>query len=256
VVVDSSARDGKKAGRVGTRYIDPGRRSKIVGARAYKVISEMPDTELKILILRLAKYALGVSRNLDWRTQNPRQLPDGETIDSIVSKAFEKVLSGERNWDPELDPSLEKYLMNVIDSLLNHLAESVDNKIFTIPTEQTGDASVTGVRTIRAPGGAEWLAQRPQNPEELVLAQEREKDNEKALETLITECGNDPVLIKVLEAMFDGCCTARAIAERLRIAVDEVYKANRRLDAKLASVRRKMTGKVPLPVEKGNDVRH
>ena len=225
-------------------------------AKAYEVISGMSETELKTLILRLAKYALGVSRDLDWRTHNPRQLPGGETIGSIVSKAFEKILSGERNWNPDQDPSLEKYLMDVIDSLLNHLAESADNTRFTVIPEQIGGRPVEEARTSEGQPGAEWLTLPRQNPEELLLAQEREERNERALGILMTECGDDQMLIKVLETMFDGYFTPRSIAERLRIPVQEVYGANRRLDHKLALVSKKLAGGPPLPVEKGNDVRH
>jgi hypothetical protein len=227
-----------------------------VQGKAYQVISGMSEAELNTLILRLTKYSLGVSRNLDWRTQNPHELPGGETIDSIVSKALAKVLSGERNWNPDQDPSLAKYLMDVIDSLLSHLAVSSDNTSFTFIPEQTRDTSVEEVKTGEGLGGAEWLNQPARNPEELLLARELEERNEKALGTLMCECENDPVLMKVLGAMFDGYSAPNAIAARLGIGVQEVYSANRRLDRKLALVRKKMSPAAALPVEKGNDVRH
>ena len=63
-------------------------------------ISEISDEEWQQIILDLGWYAVSVSRRLRWRTKNPIDLPRGETVDSIVSKALEKLFSGDREWDP------------------------------------------------------------------------------------------------------------------------------------------------------------
>jgi len=94
---------------------------------ARAALAQLSDDALQTLILELGRYALSVSRRLYWRTGNAVDLPRGETVDSIVSKALTKVLTGERRWNPQTAPDLQKYLMGVIDSLLSHLAQHNDN---------------------------------------------------------------------------------------------------------------------------------
>ena len=82
----------------------------------------MSEAELGNLIKELGRYALSVSRSKPrWRTDDPVNLPRGESVDSIVSLAFEKLLTGERVWNPEKEPELKSYLMGVIDSLVESL---------------------------------------------------------------------------------------------------------------------------------------
>jgi hypothetical protein len=122
--------------------------------KAYEALSMMSEDDWRPIILRLGWYALGECRRLRWRTRNARELPAGETVDSIVSKAIEKLFSGERNWDPGKQPLVEKYLKGVISSLLNHLAEGGDNTKCEAMPEQSdisGDPDVgfPDARTLR-----------------------------------------------------------------------------------------------------------
>ena len=94
---------------------------------ARAALAQLSDDALQTLILELGRYALSVSSRLYWRTGNAVDLPRGETVDSIVSKALTQVLSGERRWNPQAAPDLQKYRMGVIDSLLSHLAQHKDN---------------------------------------------------------------------------------------------------------------------------------
>jgi len=50
---------------------------------------------------------------------------------------------------------------------------------------------------------------------------------------LIDECGDDDILIKVLEAMMDGAEKSAEIAEATGIPIKDVYNATKRLDRKL-----------------------
>ncbi len=102
---------------------------------AYEAVSRISADEWRNIALELERYALSVSRSLRWRTRSPVELPGGETVTSIVSKAIEKLLSGEREWDPHKEPDIKKHLCGVIDSLLNHLAESLDNTLVTVAPE-------------------------------------------------------------------------------------------------------------------------
>ena len=102
-----------------------------MSTEAHAALARLPEIELQRMIMELGRYALSVSSKLRWRTRDATQLPRGETVDSIVSLAFTKVLNGERQWDPVHAPDIKKYLMDVIDSLLYHLATSRDNTTIT-----------------------------------------------------------------------------------------------------------------------------
>jgi hypothetical protein len=88
-----------------------------LSTEAHTALARLSDDELQRLILELGRYALSVSRKLYWRTGDTAELPRGETVDSIVSLAFTKVLSGQRRWDPQQNPDIKTYFMDVIDSL-------------------------------------------------------------------------------------------------------------------------------------------
>ncbi len=62
----------------------------------------------------------------------------------------------------------------------------------------------------------------------------------RALELLIDECTDDPVLMSVLEAMMDGYEKSAEISEHKGIPVKEIYNAAKRMDRKLEMVRRRL----------------
>jgi len=207
------------------------------------------------LIKELGRYALSISRRLRWRTENPYELPGGETVDSIVSKALKMVLSGAfegcdiggpkrdvRRWDPQKSPDLKKYLMNVIKSLLNHLATSEENTKFSrVPDEHSEDGTPweTGFRGHTA--DKEWLGRPARNPEEIFLDKEAIAINDRALEMLVAESSSDLVLTKVILAMSRGRCTPSEVSSDTDLNVIEVYSAMKRLDRKAAIVRRELS---------------
>jgi hypothetical protein len=179
--------------------------------QAYEILSQITPRMIK----ELGRYASSVSRPLRWRTGNPKELPGGETDESIVSKAIQLVLkgaleessgvksspkAGSRRWDPQKQPNLQKYLMDVIDSLLNHLAHSPDNKIFTrIPDKGLGKWEA-GLKPRTA--DTEWLVRTSRSPEELLLQREKAELEDRALDMLEEEAAGDKVLSKVIKASY------------------------------------------------------
>jgi DNA-directed RNA polymerase specialized sigma24 family protein len=77
--------------------------------------------------VRLAAYATWKARNLQWRTGRTDILAGGKTPEDLAADAILKVLAGERAWDPSRG-ALLPYLEGVVDSLMNHLAASLDNR--------------------------------------------------------------------------------------------------------------------------------
>jgi len=224
-----------------------------VNEKAYQILSGMTDAEWAKLILRLGRYAVRTSANLSWRTKSKIDLPGGETAESVASKAIVKVLSGERNWNPDTDPELDKYLMDVIDSLFSQLVNGDDNKKLQVIAEKRDEHGnlLPELQARRAEPATEWLFRPPQNPEEEAMEQEENHRNDQILGTLAADCDGDPVLKKVLEAMFDGHATPRSIAAKTDLTTKEVNNANKRLDTKIASLRKRLALESPTPVLKG-----
>jgi DNA-directed RNA polymerase specialized sigma24 family protein len=212
-----------------------------VNRDTYEAVCQISDDEWRKTALELERYALSVSRNLRWRTRNPVELPGGETVTSIVSKAIEKLFSSEREWDHQKEPGIRTYLRGVIDSLLNHLAESQDNTLVTVAPEpgSTNYPAWESGSQKRDPS-VDWLVPPNRSPEAALLQQEQAVVEDRALELLMEECADDAVLMAVLESMMNGYDKPAEIAEHKGIAVKDVYNAAKRMDRKLESVRKRL----------------
>jgi hypothetical protein len=216
---------------------------------AQKLLARMSDGKIEFLILRLGRYANRESKRLDWRTGNSNELPDGETDDSIVSKAFERVLSGKRKWNPENDPDFAKYMMDVIDSLLSHLVNSKDNTMFGPPPEE-GSADEAAWHGASPRHGrkyersAEWMTQTAASPEEELLQKKERAANKRAMELLQESIKNDAELVKIVEAIKEGCDKNGEIAKQTGIDIRDVEKAKKRLNRKIAGVNEQMMNSI------------
>ena len=209
--------------------------------KAYAALLKVTEDEWRAMAQRLTRYSLTASRQLRWRTQNSQELPGGETVGSIVSKAIEKLYTGERNWDPEKQTNLEKYLQSVIDSLLNHLATSDENVIvIAAPESASNDAADWERGSSQRDPAADWLIPPSRSPEAVLAREQRTALEDHALELLLDECSEDPVLFAVVEAMMDGYDTPAEISGAKGLEVKDVYNAAKRLDRKLELVRERI----------------
>jgi hypothetical protein len=193
------------------------------------------------MILELGCYALRVRNEYRWRTRDREALPRGETVKSIVSLALERVLTGERRWNPAQQPEFMKFMRDVIDSLINHLARSKDNALLTaLPQEGGEDDLCWRAESDKARPGAEWLSRNEATPEQALLDEESQERKDTAIRILLEECVADQTLTKIVGAMIGGCDHCGEIADAVGIEVREVYNAMKRLDRRVASVNRRM----------------
>jgi hypothetical protein len=206
---------------------------------ASDLLGRMPEDELDKMILELSYYASRVRSEYRWRTIEREALPKGETVKSIVSLAVEKVLSGERRWNPEQQSDFRKFMRDVIDSLINHLAQGKDNTLLTPAPEEGRKEELDWHTGSKKAAPTEWLARNEATPEQLLLERESQAQKDEAIQALLNECAGDQILTNVVNAMLEGYDQCREIAAVLGISVKEVYKAMRRLDRKVALVRRK-----------------
>jgi DNA-directed RNA polymerase specialized sigma24 family protein len=200
---------------------------------AHQALAQMSEADLGKMIKELGRYALSVSRSKPrWRTDDPTHLPRGESVESIVSLAFEKVLTGERVWNPDKEPDLKIYLMGVIDSLLSHLSRHKDNTAVTAMPET--------VEHVAWRSAVDWQAQPLADPETALLVQEQKRYEAQAVQLLLDTSQDDPVVLHIIRAMQAGYAKAGEIAEVLGIAVTEVYNAMKRLDRKIVRTREQL----------------
>jgi hypothetical protein len=199
---------------------------------AHQALARLSEADLGKMIKELGRYALSVSRSKPrWRTNDPMNLPRGESVDSIVSLAFEKVLTGERVWHPDKEPDLKRYLMGVIDSLLSHLSRHKDNTAVS--------AMPDTIEPVDRGVGA-WQAQPLAGPETALLVQEQKRYEARVVQLLLDTSQDDPVVVQIIRAMQAGHDKAGELAEVLGIAVTEVYNAMKRLDRKIVRVRQQV----------------
>ena len=183
-----------------------------------QVVGRMSDRDWTCLTLQLGRYALQKSRRFYWRTGRAGDLPDGEATESLVSKALLLWLTGRRRWNPSEYDDLESFLQGVIDSLLSHSANGVDNR---------------GVAPDRGPVlvvGA--------TPEGELLRKERELEAEHTLSEIVRQSQHDAVVLAIIGAMRDGAATRREIVRATGLTaadIDNGLKRLRRLGASLAA---------------------
>jgi hypothetical protein len=217
-----------------------GGRPRPVSQQAYLAICQIPEAEMKLIFLRLGGYSLRVCRAHRWRTKNAQNLPDGETPASLVTKAFELVLSGKRDWDPVTGPPLEKYLMDVIDSLISNLSTSCDNRILVSVPQAREGLEPAEMESRTPPPSAEWLASSGRSPEDILLAREQAAMEEQALDMLIDECEDHTEARVVLQETFDGCEKSSQIAAKTGLSITQVYNASKRISERIGAVRRRL----------------
>lgn len=208
---------------------------------ARDLLERTPNAELEKMILELGCYALKVRNEYRWRTRDREALPKGETVKSVVSLALERVLAGERRWNPAHQPDFTKFMRDVIDSLINHLARSRDNALLTTLPDEGGEDEISWrAESDKARPGAEWLARSAATPEQALLDEESQEQEDKAIRILLEECVADQTLTKIVGAMLAGCDHCGEIADAVGIEVREVYNAMKRLDRRVASVSRRL----------------
>ena len=221
-------------------------------ARIY--LDSLSYVEQKELLLNLTDYAEGKAAGKDWRTGNRVELSDAETSFSVVSLAFERVLENRRNWNPETEPSFKKYMFDVIDSLLSHLATGKDNRLFV--NENSGryaavkDKENVGVlahaeeKFIAAKDrkqfeNSEWLIRGQASPEDELINAEEKKFNDAVLKEIYQGIAADAEVSAMVEAMDRGIEKPEDIAAYAEIDVRRIYNARKRLNTVSARARQK-----------------
>lgn len=197
------------------------------GGPSLDVVKQLLRVDWRETGMKLAAYAAFRSRNLSWRTGSDVALAKGLMPDDIAAQAIVSVIGGERKWEPERGPLLP-FLKRVVDSLLNHLALSADNR--RIERLSQND---------RSPYRAERIAFRnddegpsPRCPAEFNVTDpsDSESDADERIERLVEAAKAAPELAEVLNAILDfDEARPRLIALRIGKPVNHVNNCLKRL---------------------------
>ena len=94
-------------------------------------IPNWTDDEWSEAVERLTLHAHRKFARLHWRLSFAQggTAPGGVTPQDLVAESIEDAIAGTRNWNPAAEPEFYNFLRSVVDSKVNHLAESLENQM-------------------------------------------------------------------------------------------------------------------------------
>ena len=205
------------------------------------VLGRMTDEQLRALVEHLTVYALKKMRRLSWRgvrySRSDKGLTGarGNEPQDLVSDVILRVVEGKRQWDCNKEPDLRAFLRSAIDSRVNQLADSADNR-------RTSEQVVVAAARADGPSLESGLPSREDaTPLDVLIDQEaRERFRAEAFKAV----EGDPILNDLLECQLEGFSPAET-AEYLDVDVGEIYAARRRLDRALTRALGKLARSEP-----------
>jgi RNA polymerase sigma factor (sigma-70 family) len=191
-----------------------------------------PETRRKLdqadwqrIVLDLASYAVSLVALRQWKTGDG-MLPKGHTPEDLAYEAIRLVFEGDRQWNPERDPDLLRYLKSVVKSLVSHLVRSKDHRARTSTrTEEQLEAVEQAVAEVPATSAS---------PEQEFFGA---ADNARVamLVDLVHGCANGDDELELIVLELSEGKKPREIADSLGMPIDRVYqclqKLQRRIDA-------------------------
>lgn len=187
-------------------------------------ILDLSRDEEERLLKRLTHHAFCKMRPLTWRgayIARGGSVPCGYEPHDFALDAIAKAMDGTRPWNRNVYKTMESFLRSIIDSDINHLVESVDNK--------------TG-RRLSPPSGRDDTATAYEvpgtepDPLKVVIDKDWQARFHKAA---IKELNGDDFLVKLLECMEAEITKPQEIADVLGTTADHVNSEKKRLRRKL-----------------------
>jgi hypothetical protein len=151
----------------------------------------------------------------------------GKGPEDIASDVIVAVLEGKRNWNEERYPDFLDFLTSVVDSMINALVRSKENRK-TQRVEPVDDEDTEAEE--RA------FVSREPSPDELVQDAEWQA---KFREALVKELEDDSISLGLFDCLHSGFSDRSEIAELLGIGVNDVYNAQKRLERRIEAVMKK-----------------
>jgi hypothetical protein len=176
--------------------------------------------------LSLLDYAAKLARRHGWHTGTA--LPGASSPDSVAKDVLIKVIEGEREWDPEREPSLLIALKGMVQSDLGHLFSSYEARMIEPTDKQLSDGFE---RT------ADHFPGHDSDPEANLLQAEFTRLEMTALDLIreAVEIRRNQELEAVFLALYEAD-TPKEVADKTGIPVERVYALNRELDRIAAKI--------------------
>ncbi len=176
-------------------------------------IRALESQDWELLTTSLVGYVVMSAKLYGWNVDSSGMLTNGMAPEDIAAIAVQKVISGERSWDPVRQPKLYWVLVGVARSELNHLYQSWSNRHI-----KTREPSVLESRADESSGPAgEFQEKMRKNRIRDVMTLIRRELNEK------------PDLAEIFDMIMDGTWKSGEIAGRLGVEVKEIYNMKKRL---------------------------
>lgn len=169
----------------------------------------------------------------------------GYSIEDVVSQIIQSVFEGRRKWNPD-EISLEDWLLNQIDSVMDWWLKLVENKDLLYEefenAEQKDDHETNNTKSIEL---ETVLQYGPPDPETILIKTLDEDQAKELYNALFDNTSDDPELQDVILAMIDADDSKPSnIAKQLGVPVEEIYnrkkRLKRRLDEVLTSLRKSL----------------
>ncbi len=203
-----------------------------------EIFRKLHEADWKAIAKELVAYATWKAQNFAWRTGDHKDLALGLQGLDIAQTAIEKVLTGERAWNPERG-DLFLYLKGVVDSLMSQMADSLDNTIQARLAEDEEGKDL--------PDRTEFQALR-HDDFGLLSAHQRSRgtnsdvENERVAKLFAAIQGEDDLMAVLDVVMSSGETKPAEIAAELGIEVTEVNNRLKRLRRAAMNTKRPSSG--------------
>lgn len=157
------------------------------------------------------RYAHSRITKLQWHTKDG-QARAGHDATDVAKEAMSRVFDGRRKWDPKTYPNIFEYLRSVVNSLISHSINAPGHVLQGVPSPGAeSDEPVTEVETPDTITPIDHLIHKDLS------------------EYLAKAAKGDEILEGIILCIECGVEKPADMAEELKVDIEEVYKARKRL---------------------------
>ncbi len=158
-------------------------------------------------------------------------------MEDVISHIIQSIFEGRRKWDPD-EKSLEEWLLNQVDSVMDWWLKLRENKDLAFEEfEITERKENRDANLVRSTELEIVLQYGPPDPETLIAKDIDEEEAKEIYNALFDATADEPELQEIILAMMDMDNPKPSdVAEKLGVAVEDVYNCKKRLKRRLDSV--------------------
>ena len=189
-------------------------------------IQDLTEDQWQELLERLTHYALSKFRKCGWCRSRGNTAewaaPGGDSPADLAFEAINRVLTGQREYDPASNPDFHDFMKSVVDSLVSHLVEkAVGHQTDRMPVRT--DRESGEFMEVEMTGPA-------RDPCDICIGGET-VDLVRGI--VHADASKDPLVPQLLECLEADIVKPAEVAEYLDVHVKEIYKAQKRLRRKI-----------------------